>query len=185
MNDGVNIKVVGDAEIMAALQALDQAVALKYLRAILRDVGNKAVVPLLRHAVPLGPTGNLRASMGVVTGKSKSNAVVFVGPRMSHKRDMKGDRKQGYQGWVANILEFAKPGDRRPANAKAFRPFDGDASGPFFFKKVGPIKKKTNIRFAVTKSVGPARLQIEKSMRTVVERAWNRGLKKMSYGEHR
>ena len=142
MSKDVDIRLMGDRELMQALSNMEYATQQKYLKAILRDASTKTMVPLLRNAVPV-KTGNLRKSMGSVPGKSRRNAVVFVGPRMSHRKTAEGSTE--HKGWVANILQNAKDQDRYPEKAKSFRPFTGSAAGMEFYKKVGPIRKKINL----------------------------------------
>jgi len=172
MTNDVDITLVGDKELHEVLKGLNYATQHKFLKAILRDTSAKTVVPFVRQATPRGKTGNLRKSIGTITGKSKSTATVFVGPRMSHRRTAEGD--DGYRGWVANILEFAKPHDRVPENAKAFKPFFGGAAGPGFVRKVGPIRKKTNLTWAIKSRLQPAEVHMTKAIRTVIERAWKK-----------
>lgn len=172
MTNDIDITLVGDKELLRTLENLDYATQHKYLKAILRNTSAKTVVPFVRQATPRGQTGNLRKSIGTITGKSKSTATVFVGPRLSHKKSREGN--DGYSGWVANILEFAKPHDRVPKDAKAFKPFFGTAAGPGFVRKVGPIKKKTNLTWAITSRLNPAEIHMTKSIRTVIERTWKK-----------
>ncbi|MBG7617398.1 MAG: hypothetical protein IZT57_03395, partial [Chloroflexi bacterium] len=122
----VGISLLGDEDLMKALQALDYATQQKFLKSILRDTSTKTVVPFVRRFTPQGQTGNLKKSIGHVTGKSKKVATVFVGPRMSHNKSREGE--VGYKGWVANILEFAKNTDRTPEKSEAFKPFSGSAA---------------------------------------------------------
>ena len=171
----VGITLVGDEQLAEALEALDYATQQKFLKAILRDTSTKTVVPFVKRFTPQGQTGNLKKSIGHVAGKSKRKATLFVGPRMSHGKSRRGE--DGYKGWVANILEFAKDDDRTPENAKAFKPFSGTAAGPQFFKKVGPIKKKTNLTWAISSRMGAAEVHITKAVRTVLTRAWKRKTK--------
>ncbi len=175
MTNDVDIKLIGDDELLGVLRNLDYATQQKYLKAILRDTSVKTVKPFVKQATPRGQTGNLRKSIGEVTGKSKRTATVFVGPRLSHRKTREGDT--GHKGWVANILEFAKPQDRVPENAKAFKPFFGSAAGPGFVRKVGPIKKKTNLTWAISSRMGAAEVYMTKAIRTVIERTWKRKTK--------
>jgi len=179
MND-VDIKLIGDNELAEALRSLDYATQQRELKKILRDAANKTVVAHLKRVAPVR-TGALRASMGVITGKSKRKATVFAGPRLSHSKTRSG--KAGYSGWVANILENAKPQRRVPQKGKAFKPFFGTASGPGFVTSVGPITKKTHFTYAIQTQLQPAALHITKSTRTVLTRTWNRKRKIMTYGE--
>jgi hypothetical protein len=165
MND-VDIKLIGDKELIEALRELDFKTQHRFLKGLLTDSANKTIVKNLRQASPVR-TGNLRRSMGVIQGKSKKTATVFAGPRMSSRRD-----KSEYSGWVANILENAKPGRRYPKNGVAMK------IGDNFVKSVGPITKKTNFKATINNSLKQAEDHLMKSVRTVIERAWNRKVKK-------
>ena len=171
MTNDIDIKLIGDNDLANVLRSLDFATQHKTLKAILRDAGNKEIVTHLKRATPV-VTGKLRKSMGVVAGRSKRNATIFVGPRMSHGKTRAG--VEGYSGWVANILEFAKPGRRTPENAKAFKPFFGGPGGAGFVTSVGPIRKKTHFSFVITSRLRAAEIHITKSTRTVIERTWKR-----------
>lgn len=155
MND---ITLIGDTELLAALKELDYKTQQKYLKRILNDTAQKTFVKELRRASPVR-TGNLKRSMGKKTGKSRRVATVFAGPRMSHKRE-----KSQYSGWVANILDNAKPGRRYPKNKKAMTINGG------FAKSVGPITKKTNFKGVIIRTLKPAERHIAKSVRTIIER---------------
>ena len=174
MSNDVDIKLVGDNELIEALRALDYATQQRELKKILKDSGNQTIVKALQRASPVR-TGTLRRSMGTIMGKSRSKATVFVGPRMSHTKTRQGSDQ--YSGWVANILENAKPGRRYPEKSKAFKPFFGSASGPGFVKSVGPIRNRTHFTYAITSNLMAAELHITKSVRTVITRTWNRKVK--------
>lgn len=182
MTNDIDIKLVGDNELAQVIRNLDYATQHKILKAILRNAGTKEIIPYVKRATPVGKTGNLRRSIGNVTGKSKRNATVFVGPRMSMKRSVSGSNE--YNGWVANILENAKGESRYPLKAKAFRPFEGGVSGPQFYKRVGPIRKRTNLTYAISSRLNPAEIYIEKATRTVVERAWKSKTKQFGLGAY-
>jgi len=175
MTNDIDIKLLGYNELTEVLRNLDYATQHKILKSILRNTGTKEIIPYVKRVTPQGQTGNLKRSIGNVTGRSKINATVFVGPRMSHKRSMGSNE---YSGWVANILEYAKGTDRFPEKAKAFKPFSGGAGGPAFYKKVSGIKKRTNLTFAIKSRLHPAEVYIEKATRTVIERAWRSKTKK-------
>ena len=152
MND-VDIKLVGDTELLAALKELDYKTQQKFLKRILNDTATKTFVKRLRIASP-ERTGNLKKSMGKVTGKSRRVATVFAGPRMggSHK------------GHVANILEHAKTGRRFPKKGVAMK------IGDKFVKSVGPITRKTNFKQVILNTVSEAEGHMSKSVRTIIER---------------
>ena len=151
----IDINLIGDKELKAILDGLDSRTQLIELKKILRATATATFVKALRAASPVR-TGRLKASMGHVTGKNRRVATVFAGPRMSHKRNKNFNRREGYQGWVANILENAKDDDRYPKNSVAFKPFTGTAAGAEFFKKVGPIRRKTNFTGVILRTVRTA-----------------------------
>jgi len=177
----VDIKLVGDNELSAALRSLDYATQQRALKAILRDAGNNTIVKALKAITPVR-TGKLQKSMGVVSGRNRRRATVFVGPRMSHIQTARG--REGYSGWVANILENAKDHDRVPLKAKSFKPFSGTGAGPEFFKKVGPIRKRIHFSYAIESNIKNAEVHIIKSTRKVIERTWNRKVKKWGLSDY-
>jgi len=162
----VNIKLVGDVELLAALKDLDYKTQHRFLKRVLNDAANKTIVKNLKQVTPVR-TGNLKRSMGVVQGKSRRTATVFAGPRSSRIRD-----KAQYSGYVANILENAKPGRRYPKKGTALK------MGDKFFTSVGPITKKTNFKATIQGSLRQAEEHMTKSIRTIIERTWNSKVKK-------
>ena len=118
------------------------------LRKVLRNTAKKVYIPSLKSASPKGDTGKLRASWGTITGKSRYQATMFVGPRVPRGYRLMSDEKkkaQKYGGWVSNILEFAKTGRRYPKNGKFLKTPWGPRTS------VGPIKRRTRFR-AIMKS---------------------------------
>lgn len=93
------------------LEDLDHRTRPKVQKAILRDVANRVFKSKLRaHAATFNrysKTGNLKRSMGNITGKSKRVSTIFHGPRMA---TMGVRDPMNYKGWVTNILENVKPG---------------------------------------------------------------------------
>ena len=150
----MDITLVGDEELQKILKQLDYKTQHKFLKRVVNDAGQKTVVKDLKRDSPRGETGNLRRSMGTVRGKSRRNATVFAGPRMGGK----------HKGWVANILENAKPNRRYPKNAKALK------IGDNYVKSVGPIKKKTTFRQTIKAAMPAAERHMIKSVRTILER---------------
>lgn len=159
----VDIQLIGDEEIYSVLSGLDYRVQQIELKKILRDTANQTIVKALKQHSPVR-TGGLQKSMGVITGKSKRSAVVFAGPRMSHHPDKA--KTGGYSGWVANILENAKPDKRYPTKAKALFPFDY----PNWYRSVGPIRRKTNFTSVMRSSLVDAQNHFTKSVRKILER---------------
>jgi len=152
-----DIKLIGDKELLAALKDLDYKTQQKFLKRILNDTAQKTFVKKLRQASPVR-TGNLRKSMGKVAGRSRRVATVFAGPRMSRGKD-----KATHSGYVANILENAKPGRRYP-KGQALK------IGGSFAKSVGPIRKKTNFKGVILNTLKEAESHMAKSIRTIIER---------------
>ena len=95
------------------LDKMDYKTRQKVLKQILRNTQRKVMVPALKAEAPVGRTGNLYKSMGIVAGKKKSEAWMFAGPRMStgHKRN-----PGLHKGWVANILENWKDPGKQKTN---------------------------------------------------------------------
>ena len=172
MSDDLSIDLIGDEDLLRALNNLNYVTQHKVLKKILSDTATKTFVKELKRESPVGPTGNLRRSMGKKTGKSRRVATVFAGPRMSHSRE-----KTNYSGWLANIIEFNKfqdryPGkDRRGVKKKRPRTPHGIRvhSGVFPLK---PFVIKTILR-----TVRVAEDHIIKSVRTVIEREWKKHVK--------
>jgi len=152
MND-VDIRLVGDEQLLQIIRGLDVKTQHVVLKRVLRDTAQKTFVRALRRESPVR-TGNLKRSMGHVTGKNRRVATVFAGPRMggSHK------------GYVANILDHAKDNRRFPKEAKALR-WNGR-----YYKSVGPIRKKTNFKQVILNTIPEAQEHQFKAIRTIIER---------------
>jgi len=160
MND-VDIKLIGDEELMRVLYNLEYKTQHKVLKKIVRDAGQKTMVRELKQRTPVGPTGNLKRSMGIVQGRSKRSAVAFAGPRMSST----------YKGYIANILEHSKGQRRYPKSTKALM----TPWGPR--KSVGPLRRQVFVRPSLISQLRPAELHIIKSLRTIMEREMRKARK--------
>ena len=190
MND-IDIKLIGDNELAQVIRNLDYVTQQRFLKNILADVGRREIVKYLKIVAPMGQTGNLRRSMGVIRGKAKNTATVFVGPRLSHKESAAG--KEGYKGWVANILEFAKSEPRTPKGAeggrfqrsgkepkKTFKPF---VPG-LFLREISPIRKRTHFTYTIESRLKPAEVEIKEATRRVIERTWKNKSKQAGLGAY-
>ena len=124
----IDITLLGDEELNKVLTNLPFKLQHNVLKKVVSDSANP-MVKAIKQDAPRGATGNLYRSIGKVAGRSKRNAVVFVGPRLG------GGGKRGAQkGWVANILEFSKGKVRRPKGQFLATPW-----GPRRF--VGPLQR--------------------------------------------
>lgn len=181
-----DIVLVGDEELMKALTSLDYKTQQKYNKRIVRDAARATIVDRLRKAAPRGPTGNLKKSMGIVTGKSKRSAVMFAGPRMSHGRNKDGSKREGHAGWVANIIEFNKGQNRYPGKDRSGRPRKrprvAGASSSLATRKVDtgirkhsgkmPLTHKGFGRRAILGGLKDAENHMAKSVRKIIEKTF-------------
>jgi len=149
----MDITLIGDKELLQIIHGLDQKTQHVVLKKVLRDTAQKTFVKALRGVSPVR-TGNLKRSMGHVSGKSQRVATVFAGPRMGG----------GHKGYVANILDHAKDNRRYPKNGKALK------IGDRFYKSVGPIQKKTNFKQTIIQTIPQAIEYQFKALRTIMER---------------
>lgn len=168
MND-VDIKLIGDAELLAAFKELDYKTQHSAMKRVLNDTAMKTFVKELRRQAPV-KTGTFRKSIGTKFGKSKSVATVFAGARM-------GD---GYKGYLANIIEGNKGQPRKPGFDKKTgemrkRPRLPDGG---IRKHSGIFPVRPFIRRTIETNVNPAQQHVMKSMRTIIEKAWNSKVKK-------
>ena len=180
MSKDFDIILVGDEELMRALVGLDYKTQQKYNKRIVRDAARATIVDKLKKAAPRGPTGNLKRSMGVITGKSKRSAVAFAGPRMSStKRNKDGSTKEGYAGWVANIIEFNKGKKRYPGKDRSGiqrkRPKLPD--GVRKHSGIMPMTHKGFVRRSILGSLRDSEKHMAKSIRKVITKEWNRLVK--------
>jgi hypothetical protein len=92
MSNDIDIKLLGDQELMNVLTGLEYKTQQRVLKKIVNDAANvlvkptKAVIPTRRTKIqPSGqkwhPPGAGRKSIGKKMGRSSRSAVVFVGPR--------------------------------------------------------------------------------------------------------
>lgn len=134
--------IVVTKEFDDAIDKLEGRVQIKNMKKILRTTAKKVYMQPLKSNSP-SKSGKLRRSFGTVTGKSRYQATMFIGPRVPRGyRNMSDEEKAAtkYGGWVANILEYAKPGRRFPKNATVLKTPWG------YRKSVGPIRKRTRFR---------------------------------------
>jgi hypothetical protein len=164
MSKDIKIELLGDEEIQQILKGLDQKIGIKTMKKVVRDAAQKNVVKQLKSDAPVR-TGNLRRSMGVITGRSKRSAVMFAGPRMSHDFT-----KTDHSGWIANVLEFSKGQRRFPKKGKSLAPFEF----PSFYKSVGPIRRKTDFRVGLKSSIPRVEAALTKSFATIMKREMNK-----------
>lgn len=152
-----DLDLIGGKELLAILKGLENKTQLIVLKRVLSDTAQKTFVKELRRITPVR-SGKLKRSMGKVTGKSRSVATIFAGPRMSGNRD-----KLGHKGFIANILEHAKPGRRLPKGKALATPWGMRSS-------VGPIQKRTDFKGTILRTVRTAEEHTFKSIRTILNR---------------
>lgn len=90
------IQLTGDKELQALFRELPNGVA----RTVVKTIGAKAgklIIKEARAGTPVGKTGNLKRSLGIIRPKGRKNYVLF-GPRVKA-----GGRNQSgfHAGWVA------------------------------------------------------------------------------------
>ena len=155
MTNDVNIQLLGAEELLRVLANLEYKTQHKTLKKITNDVARKVFLPDLREAHPYDI---IRKSMGVKSGRSRKNAVSFVGPRMG------GTRKQlatgGYGGWLANIVEYNKRTDRKTKKG--------------YSRGMMPIKGKGRILAGYKRNMGKAEKYFTTSVRAIIQKEWNR-----------
>lgn len=161
MTNDMNIMLIGDEDLLKIIHGLEAKTQHKVLKKVVSDVAQKTFVRELRKVTPVR-TGILKRSMGKVMGRSKRNATVFAGPRMGG----------AYKGYVANILDNAKPQRRYPLKGKALK------MGNKFFTSVGPIQKKTDFKGTLLRTERMAEEHQFKSIRTIMEREIKRFAKR-------
>ena len=93
MTNDIDINLIGDEELFAALNALDYKTQQKELKKVVSNASNvlvkptKAVIPKRTTNLTHGkqkkwhPPGTGKKSIGKKAGRSKRSAVYFVGPR--------------------------------------------------------------------------------------------------------
>lgn len=176
-NPDFDISMIGDKELLRALENLDYKTQHKELKRILRDTATQTFVKRLRQASPKGKTGNLKRSMGHVSGKSRRVATIFAGPRMSVGKRREGSKE--HSGWLANIIEFNKHQPRYPGvdkyGRKRKRPMLPDGSirkhsGVF---PLGPFVVRT-----ILNTIRMAEEYEMKAVRKLIQKEWNKYTKK-------
>lgn len=170
MTNDIDIRLVGDEELLKALHNADYKTQHKVLKKIVRDVGNKTLVKPMRAAAP-NRTGTLRKSIGVVAGKSKRNAVMFVTPRVTGK----------YEGYVANIFEHYDGGKREPGTDKYTGKKRKRPRTPHGIRRhsgVMTTKYKGFVEKTYDRHLKDAEDYFIKSVRTIWEREFKRARKK-------
>jgi hypothetical protein len=146
MND-VDLKLIGDKELLAAFRDLDHKTQHKRLHQVLNHVANipkkaiAAAIPIRNTKIsPTGkkwhPPGLAKRSVIKKRGRSKKNAVLFVGPRAKT-----GDYKT--DAYYIRIWDLYSPGKRSVVAARE-----------------GAIRSTQN--------------NIYNSMRAVILKAWNK-----------
>jgi len=177
MSNTVNIKLIGDDELLRTLTSLEYKTQHKFLKRVVKDTATKTLAKALRQASPKGPTGNLKRSMGAVSGKSKRNAVVFAGPRMAGRFQKKTSTNKG---WVANIIEHNKGKVRKPMPDPRGG-YRGSPKTPHGYRKdsgIMPTTYKGYIGRTLTQNLKRAENHLLKSVRTIIERDWNSKVRK-------
>ena len=170
MTTDLDLKLVGDDELLAALRGLDYKTQHKQLKRILRDTSQKTVVKRLRQNSP--KSSRLKKSFGTVTGKSRSVATVFAGPRIPTQGGAKTTTNQGY---LANIIEFNKfqlryPGVTRWGQPRK-RPRLPDGS---VRRHSGVFRWRPFIRRTLLLSLHEASNYQAKAIRNLITKEWNK-----------
>lgn len=147
----IDVKLLGADELKQVFSNLEYKLQQKELKRILRGAGTN-VARALRRASPK-KSGTLSKSMGVVTGRNKRGATVFVGPR-------KGE----YKGYIANVLEFGKNVTRVPKTKKALN----TPWGPR--RSVAGIKAQPFVKKTIEREMKNTEQYIEASMRKLIDK---------------
>ena len=165
MND-IDLTLIGDEELIKALEGLDYRTQQNSLKRILRDTATQTFVKSLRQDAPASQT--LKKSMGHVTGKSRRVATVFAGPRMGGQ----------HKGWLANIIEFNKfkpryPGrDRRGVQKK--RP-----KTPMGVRRhSGVFPWRPFVVQSILRTIPAAKAYEMKAVRKLITKEWNKYVKR-------
>ena len=160
--------IVVTKDFYKAVDRLEGRVQMTEMKKILRNTARKIYIPALKSASP--GKGKLKASWGTVTGKHRTTATIFIGPRVPRGYNkMSDDEKRAakYGGWVANILDFAKP-HRRYQNMDNK---SGLLRTPWGVRtSVGPIKKKTRFRIIMRMKALRALAHTERELKKLLER---------------
>lgn len=161
MMSDVDVELLGDEELLRVLRGLPEKVGTKVMRRVMNDSANP-MVKEIRNNAPVGPTGNLRRSIGKVAGKSRRSVVLFVGPRTG------GGKKTKHKGFIANILEHSKEQPRYPKTAR----FLSTPWGPRRY--VGPMKRNVFVRPAIERTLRVVEKGFIGSLRKIIIKEWNK-----------
>ena len=151
MND-VDLKLIGDDEILAAFRELDFRTQHKRLHQVLNNAGNipkKAIQEVVRvrrtkikrSGKKWHPPGTARKNIVKVRGKNKKRPTLFVGPRATSPVDYSRDA------FYLKIWDLYSPGKKRVVSA-------------------------------MDRSLPRAQQEIFNSMRTILQRAWNKHVRR-------
>jgi HK97 gp10 family phage protein len=160
MTNSFDITLLGDKELMSVLTNLPYKVQHKVLKRVVNDAANP-MVKEIRANTPVGPTGNLKKSIGKKAGRSKKSAVVFVGPRIGGKSDA------SMKGYVANILEHSKGRVRKPKGKLLSTPW-----GPRRFVRGFPARPF--VRPAMKRSIKTVENNMFTSLRKIIQKELNK-----------
>lgn len=173
MND-FDISLIGDDELLKALEALDYRTQHLELKKLLRDTATQTFVKRLRQDAP--PSQTLKKSMGHVTGKSRRVATVFAGPRMSHGATRAG--KEGYRGWLANIIEFNKFQPRYPSEDRFGRKKKRPKTPMGVRRHSGVFPWRPFAIQSILRTVREAEAYEFKAIRKLILKEWNKYAKR-------
>jgi len=106
-----SVRVIGNLELMASLQSLPQAVGSKYIKGAVA-AGMKPVFAQLTANTPIGPTGNLKNSVGQVVRVYKTGVIYgVVGYRRAVSKSDSGNKA-----YHSHLVEFGTR-DRVPTKS--------------------------------------------------------------------
>jgi HK97 gp10 family phage protein len=92
MNEGINIELMGDEELMRLLRSLPGKMSKKFVQ----DAWVKSAKPVkkaMKAALP-EDTGTAKRAVTAIRGKSYKTPTVFVGPKKGRSKKSSGDAKQ-------------------------------------------------------------------------------------------
>lgn len=172
----ININLVGDQELMNALTSLEYKTQHKFLKRIVKDTATKTIAKALKQASP-SQSGNLKRSMGAVSGKSKKSAFAFAGPRMAGRFQKQTSTNAG---WIANIIEHNKGQKRYPKPDPRGRHVKRPKTPHGVRKHSGimPTTHKGYIRRTILGTLRQAEGHLLRSVKTVILRDWNSKVRK-------
>ena len=139
MGDKTNsVRIEGDAEMMAALQSLPGTLSGKYIRQAI-VAGMRPVESQLIANTPLGPTGNLKRSVGKVVRTYRSGTIFGV---VGYKRFVSAETSDS-KGFHSHFLEFGTK-ERQPKKGpflssygiRDWRPPSWDGRWPMVARRV-------------------------------------------------